>query len=135
MERAFIRMKANLIFTIALGGGSIFFCPIAASHDNQTCHTWFSNTGISPADPQCINMCVSASVGLGTFSCPSDCEHFCGPVEEECDLDELPALTDPDAIAFENGNRINTGENFNLNTEMNCLTGKVTTLGGIKLCL
>lgn len=48
-----------------------------------------------------------------------------------CQVAPLKPLTDPDAIAFENGNRINTNSaNFNLGTELNCLTNAVANAGG-----
>ena len=48
-----------------------------------------------------------------------------------CQVAPLTPLTDPVVIAFENGDQINTdAENFNLNTELNCLSNAVEDAGG-----
>ncbi len=48
-----------------------------------------------------------------------------------CQVAPLKPLTDPDAIAFENGNRVNTDPaNFSLNTELTRLTNAVANAGG-----
>jgi len=106
---------------------AMFLTPnLAFSDVTQNCQNWFDAFNIPTDIPECLPFCNGANVGLGTFSCPTQCPHLCFP----CDLSELTPLTDPEAIAFENGARINTGSNFNLNTQLNCLTQEITNLGG-----
>lgn len=48
-----------------------------------------------------------------------------------CQVPPLTPLTDPDAIAFENGNQINTNPSrFFLNSKLSCLSNAVANAGG-----
>ncbi len=55
------------------------------------CMSWVQNTGAIPSPPawspgwrECMAVCSSASIGLGTFTCPNQtCEPWCGSGEED----------------------------------------------------
>lgn len=48
-------------------------------HPSERCTRWFLDTNISPNSKTCMPFCTAASVGMGTFNCPNQCDHFCVP--------------------------------------------------------
>lgn len=43
----------------------------------SNCLSWFQESGINPADPDCEAKCALLTVDMGTFNCPAQCVKFC----------------------------------------------------------
>ena len=72
----------------------VCFYPTVASVAD-TCGIWLQKTGAIPGTQQCMAVCSSSMVNLGTYGCPTRCPEFCGKGRKTCDtvvkeLQKLP---------------------------------------------
>ncbi|MEJ2402902.1 MAG: hypothetical protein P8171_01220 [Candidatus Thiodiazotropha sp.] len=65
----------GLLFILSLA----CFAEMAFAHDGaeEYCRDWFGTTGANPYSLTCMPVCTSGNVGMGTYTCPNECEHFC----------------------------------------------------------
>lgn len=49
----------------------------------ESCEDWFRRLKISPSDAECEMKCALGSIDMGSFDCPSQCDHFCTPKNEK----------------------------------------------------
>lgn len=62
----------------------------------SNCKVWFEKQKISADEKFCVDKCLSADVGMGTFSCPQECKTLCKNKERDVFFGILslyPALT------------------------------------------
>lgn len=64
----------HLLVVITLIAGLVLTGP---AHAGGSCQSWFKNTGAIPGTPDCQSVCASGRTGLGTWSCPSQCDDYC----------------------------------------------------------
>lgn len=43
------------------------------------CKKWFTESGVSPSDRECLLKCGVIGTGMGTFMCPQSCPELCSP--------------------------------------------------------
>lgn len=59
----------------------ILLAPPAHGAVEKVCVDWFAQKKLKAGSPDCVLGCSSASVDLGTFSCPNRCDDLCRPTD------------------------------------------------------
>ena len=104
----------------------------AAEPGDETCFPLFQAAGAVPGTSSCELTAATANVGLGSFFCTGSGDYiqrYCQAAP--CPVEPLNPITDPDAIAIENGNPVNIrGLTDETTTKLRCLRQAVRDAGG-----